>query len=195
MRIVLASRNAHKITEMRRIAPHIEWLPMPEELGDPPETGATFEENALQKARYVHARTGLWALADDSGLQVDALGGRPGVHSRRYSPEATDAANNRLLLSELGGSPRRTARYVCVIALVGPAGVERTAWGDCEGSIGFRPSGEGGFGYDPLFVPEEGDGRTMAELAPEEKDAISHRGAAMAQLDRLLQGIDDTLWQ
>jgi XTP/dITP diphosphohydrolase len=194
LKIVLASRNAHKITEMRRIAPHIDWQAMPEELGEPPETGATFEENALQKARYVHARTGQWALADDSGLAVDALGGRPGVKSRRYSPEATDAANNALLLQELGNSPRRTARYVCVIALVGPAGVERTAWGDCEGSIGFQPHGEGGFGYDPLFVPEDGDGRTMAELTPEEKDALSHRGAAMSHLDRLLEGIDKTTW-
>jgi XTP/dITP diphosphohydrolase len=194
LRIVLASRNAHKIDELRRIAPHIEWVPMPVELGDPPETGATFEENALQKARYVHARTGLFALADDSGLCVDALGGRPGVKSRRYSPEATDVANNALLLSELGNSPRRSARYVCYIALVGPAGLERTAWGDCEGFIGFQPHGEGGFGYDPLFVPEDGDGRTMAELSAAEKDALSHRGAAMAHLDELLAGIDRTTW-
>lgn len=187
MRIVLASRNAHKIIEVRRIAPHVEWVPMPDALGDPPETGETFEANALEKARYVFAETGLLALADDSGLEVDALGGRPGVRSKRFSPEGTDAANNALLLRELGGRVDRTARYRCVIALVGP-GVERTASGACEGAIGLEGRGGNGFGYDPYFVPA-GHTRTMAELLPAEKDAISHRGAALAQLDRLLAGI------
>jgi XTP/dITP diphosphohydrolase len=188
VRIVLASRNAHKIVEVRRIAPHIEWVAMPDELPDPPETGDTFEANALEKARFVFEHTGALALADDSGLEVDALGGRPGVKSRRFSPEATDAANNALLLRELGDRPDRAARYRCVIALVGP-GVERTAAGACEGAIGFAPRGAGGFGYDPYFVPT-GSTRTMAELAPAEKDAISHRGDALAKLGALLMGLD-----
>ncbi len=187
MRIVLASRNEHKIDELRRMAPHVDWVAMPDELGDPPETGDTFEANALQKARYVFERTGQLALADDSGLEVDALGGRPGVWSKRFSPEGTDAANNALLLRELGDRADRGARYRCVIAVVGP-GVERTAAGACEGRIGFQGRGTNGFGYDPYFLPVGSD-RTMAELAPAEKDAISHRGAAMKHLPALLAGL------
>jgi XTP/dITP diphosphohydrolase len=178
VRVIVASRNAHKIEELTRMAPRVQWTAMDAALGDPPETGATFEENALQKARYVYERTGAWALADDSGLEVDALGGRPGVRSKRYSALGTDSANNALLVEELGGASDRRARYRCVIALVGP-GVERVASGACEGSIGWAPRGSGGFGYDPYFVPAEGGGRHMAELSPAEKDAISHRGAAM----------------
>ncbi len=188
MRVVLASRNAHKIVEMRRIAPHLDWVTMPAELDDPPETGDTFEANALQKARFVFEKTGMLALADDSGLEVDALGGRPGVRSKRYSPEGNDAANNALLLRELGDRTDRTARYRCVIAVVGP-GVERTAAGACEGAIGFEGRGANGFGYDPYFFPT-GSTRTMAELEPGEKDAISHRGAALAHLPALLAGLD-----
>lgn len=200
--IFLASRNAHKIVELTRIAPHIRWLLLPEELGDPPETGNTFEANALQKARFAAAWASTHAagapvdcLADDSGLEVDALGGRPGVWSKRYSPEATHAANNTLLLQELAGTPQplRTARYRCVIALVecplggrgggGEGGwVERVFDGRCEGSIGHVARGDGGFGYDPLFMPVGTPGRTMAELAPDAKDAISHRGAALRAL-------------
>jgi XTP/dITP diphosphohydrolase len=187
VKIVLASRNAHKIEELRRIAPVIDWVIMPDELPDPPETGATFEANALEKARFVFAHTGQVCLADDSGLEVDALGGRPGVWSKRYSDEGTSAANNAKLLAELGARSDRTARFRCVLALVGP-GVERTASGACEGVIAFAESGVGGFGYDPLFVPA-GSPRSMAELAPAEKDAISHRGAAMAHLDRLIEGL------
>lgn len=187
MRIVLASRNAHKIVEMRRIAPNVEWVAMPDHLPDPPETGDTFLANALQKARFVFEHTGQLALADDSGLEVDALGGRPGVWSKRYSAEGTDAANNAKLLAELGPRADRTARFRCVIALVGP-GIERTAAGACEGHIGLAASGAGGFGYDPLFIPAGSD-RAMAEHAPAEKDAISHRGAAMAQLPGLLAGL------
>lgn len=188
MKVVLASRNAHKIEEVRRIAPYVEWVAMPDELGDPPETGDTFEANALQKARFVHEKTGMLALADDSGLEVDALGKRPGVRSKRYSPEATDAANNALLLRELGDRADRSARYRCVIALVG-MGVERTAAGACDGAIGFEGRGANGFGYDPYFVPA-GMTRTMAELAPAEKDAISHRGAALKHLPELLAGLE-----
>ncbi|MDP2314922.1 MAG: RdgB/HAM1 family non-canonical purine NTP pyrophosphatase [Pseudomonadota bacterium] len=187
MRIVLASRNAHKIVEMRRIAPGIDWVAMPDELPDPPETGDTFLANALEKARFVYAHTGQLALADDSGLEVDALGGRPGVYSKRFSPEGTDTANNAKLLAELGERTDRSARFRCVIALVGP-GVERTASGSCEGHVGYAARGVGGFGYDPLFIPAGGT-RAMAEHAPAEKDAISHRGAALAQLPGLLQGL------
>jgi len=185
IRLVLASRNAHKIVELSRIAPWVEWLPLAPELGDPPETGATFEANALQKARYVHQATGLWALADDSGLEVDALGGRPGVHSKRFSPEGRDDTNNARLLALLRARTDRTARYRCVVALVGPGG-EATAAGVCEGAIGVAARGVGGFGYDPLFLPVATHGRTMAELSAGEKDSISHRGAALAGLPDLL---------
>ncbi len=185
-RLVLASRNAHKIVELQRIAPYVEWLPLAPELGDPPETGTTFEANAAEKARYVYEQTGLWALADDSGLEVDALGGRPGVYSKRYSPEGRDDSNNALLLRELAGREDRTARYRCVIALVGPGGTFTTA-GACEGRIGLAGRGSGGFGYDPLFLPDATPGRTMAELDAAGKDAVSHRGAALAGLPELLR--------
>ncbi len=187
-RLVLASRNEHKIEELRRIAPYVAWQVLPAELGDPPENGATFEANALEKARYVAEQMACWALADDSGLEVDALGGRPGVYSKRYSPEGLDQSNNALLLCELGdrAAAERTARYRCVIALVGPGG-EFTAAGACEGTIGLAPRGRGGFGYDPLFLPDAEPGVTMAELNPAGKDRISHRGAALAHLPELLR--------
>lgn len=187
-KLVLASRNAHKIEELRRIAPYVHWQILPAELGDPPETGDTFEANALEKARYVAEQLGCWAVADDSGLEVDALGGRPGVYSKRYSPEGRDDSNNALLLRELGERPpaERTARYRCVIALVGPGGAF-TASGACEGRIGGAPRGTNGFGYDPLFHPDALPGATMAELPPSEKDAISHRGAALNHLPDLLR--------
>ena len=184
-RLILASRNAHKIVELERIAPWVEWLPLPVELGDPPETGLTFETNAVQKATYVFEQTGLFALADDSGLAVEALAGRPGVHSKRYSAEGSDVANNRLLLAQLDGLVPRTARYHCVIAVCGP-GVSLTHGATCEGTVGLAPRGNGGFGYDPLFWPDERPGRTMAELSPVEKDSISHRGRAMLGLANLL---------
>ena len=189
MKIVLASRNAHKIDELRRMAPQIEWETMPAHLPDPPEDGDTFESNALQKARFVAEATGAVAMADDSGLEVDALGGRPGVWSKRYSTEATDSANNAKLLVELAEVPdaQRTARYRCVLALVN-GNVERTVAGACEGAIGHAPRGSGGFGYDPLFRPVAAPGRAMAELTPAEKDAISHRGVAMRRLGELLGG-------
>lgn len=192
-RIVLATRNRHKLVEIRRMCPEIEWLALPDELGDPPETQDTFAGNALQKARYVFARLGLPALADDSGLEVDALGGRPGVWSRRYSPEGTDDANNALLLSELSGVPpeRRTARYRCVLALVwGPEDVQQaTVDGACEGSILDAPRGGNGFGYDPLFEAAATPGRSCGEISDAEKDAISHRGAAVRRLPELLKSL------
>ncbi|MDX1619581.1 MAG: RdgB/HAM1 family non-canonical purine NTP pyrophosphatase [Nitriliruptorales bacterium] len=183
MRVVLASGNRSKLVELRRILEglDVELVPMLEfDLEGAEETGDTFEENALIKARAVAAATGLPALADDSGLEVDALGGAPGVHSARYAGiETDDIANNRKLREELAAIPEqeRTARFVCVAALVTPDGREWTERGTMEGRIVDEPRGEGGFGYDPLFV-SEGETRTNAELSPEEKDARSHRGEA-----------------
>lgn len=157
------------------------------DLGDAPETGDTFEHNACQKARYMYEKTGLPAIADDSGIEVDALGGAPGVHSKRFSPEATAEANNALLLSKLDGVSDRSARFRCVLAYVGDHG-ERTVDGRCEGQVATEASGTDGFGYDPLFLPNESPGRSMAELSMDEKNAISHRGRAFAQLPQLLVG-------
>jgi XTP/dITP diphosphohydrolase len=192
MDLLIATRNAHKLVEIRRILAdsQVRLLSLDDVEGLPdelPEDGDTFTANALQKAREAHRRTGLLVVADDSGLEVDALGGRPGVHSKRFSPEGTDAANNAHLLTLLGERADRTARYRCVLALVGE-GVQETAEGRCEGRIGTRPRGEGGFGYDPLFWPDEAPGRTMAELSMDEKNAISHRGRAFRHLPALLPG-------
>lgn len=193
MDVVFATRNAHKAEEVAAILRDSgitlrtldAFEDMPEDI---PETGDTFEANALQKARFVYERTGLPTIADDSGLEVDALGGEPGVHSKRFSPEATAATNNALLLQRLAGVPdaARTGRFRCVIAVVTQAG-ERTADGRCEGVMGHHEVGEGGFGYDPLFRPVETPGRAMAELSMDEKNAISHRGRAFRQLPELLQ--------
>ena len=188
IQVLLASRNLHKLEEIRRMRPDIHWLPMPAELVDPPETGDTFVENALQKATFVYQATGLPCLADDSGLEVDFLGGRPGVHSKRYSDEGTDAANNAKLLAALAGQSQRSARYRCVLALVAPGG-QATVAGSCEGEIGEGGRGSGGFGYDPLFFATATPGKTVAELSATEKDRISHRGAAMARLDELLVAV------
>lgn len=189
MRIVLASLNAHKLTEIRALVAGLPFdlvgLDAFPAVPEPPETGATFEENALQKARFVAAATGLPALADDSGLAVDALGGAPGVHSKRFSPEATAATNNALLLARLAPHADRRARFVCVLALAGPDG-EATVRGECPGTIGHSIVGDGGFGYDPLFWPAEAPGRSMAQLSLAEKNEISHRGRAFAQLGALL---------
>ena len=186
--LIFASRNAHKVDEVARILAGgpLEILPLPDlpGLDDLPEDHDSFRDNALQKARTVAEITGRPALADDSGLEVLALGGAPGVHSKRYSPEATAEANNRLLLARLAGITDRRARFVCALALVGPEG-EAVVIGSCEGRIGLVPRGAGGFGYDPLFLPDEAPGRSMAELLPHEKDAISHRGRALQRLPEL----------
>lgn len=190
MHLLFATNNAHKVEEVRAILEGTGVVVRSlAEAGvdvDPPETGDTFEANALQKARYLHERTGLPCIADDSGIEVDALGGAPGVHSKRFSPEGTDAANNRLLLERLAGITDRRARFRCVVALVG-LGPDRTLEGRCKGRIADSPRGQGGFGYDPLFLPDEAPGRTMAELSPAEKNAISHRGRAFRQLPAALQ--------
>ncbi len=186
MKIVLATRNDHKVSELQALlaGAGVEVIglgafpALPEEL---PETGDTFVHNALEKARFVFEQTGLAAIADDSGLEVDALGGRPGVFSKRFSPEGTAAGNNAKLLDLLIGREDRTARFRCVIAVVGPKGAE-TSDGTCEGALGRSVRGAGGFGYDPLFWPVEAPGRTLAELSMNEKNAISHRGRAAVGL-------------
>jgi len=189
MRLVFATRNAHKLTEVREILAEteVEILTLDDIgfVGDPPETGDTFHDNALQKAHFVHAHTGLPCVADDSGLEVDALDGAPGVHSKRFSLESTAESNNALLLSELGDRTDRAARFRCVIALVG-AGPDRCAEGRCAGQITTALTGSEGFGYDPLFAPDETPGKTMAQLTMAQKNAISHRGRAFRALPGLL---------
>ncbi|HEX6256591.1 MAG TPA: RdgB/HAM1 family non-canonical purine NTP pyrophosphatase [Euzebyales bacterium] len=184
-RVVLATRNHHKVTELRRIladAP-IELLSgLDLDLPEVEETGDTFAANALLKAEACVAATGLPAVADDSGLVVDALGGEPGARSARYAGEdADDESNLRLVLERLGAARQRSARFVCVAALAMPGGGHITEEGVMEGVLTDAPRGDGGFGYDPIFVAV-GQQRTNGELTPDEKDAISHRGAAFRAL-------------
>ena len=189
MKLVLATRNPHKRREFGvLLAPH-EVLELPAEVVLGPETGETFDENALGKARVAAQGTRLLALADDSGIEAEALGGRPGVRSARYAgPQASDEENLDLLLDEVPAGSRLT--YVCALALVDPHdGSERLFHGRCHGTRAAVARGSGGFGYDPAFVPDDlHDGRTMAELTPAEKDAISHRGRAAAALLHWLDG-------
>lgn len=186
--VVLATRNRHKLEELRELIPELrlELKTLGEFPGSPDvvEDGATLEENAVKKAKCAALFCGFWALADDTGLQVDALGGRPGVYSARYAgPGCSYADNNRKLLAELSGHPpeRRTARFRCVMALASPGGSVITAEGRLEGRIAAAASGANGFGYDPLFVAE-GSGKTLAELTPREKNALSHRAAAVREI-------------
>ena len=198
MRIVLATGNAKKRAELERILDGVgvELVPMTElGLEGAEETGETFEENALIKARAVAQETGLPALADDSGLEVDALNGEPGVHSARYAGAEDgdgDLANNEKLMAELAGLPEemRTARFVCVAALVAPDGREWTTRGVMEGTIIDEPHGEHGFGYDPYFIAD-GMGVTNAELEPEEKDLASHRVKAFRAIRLRVQELAD----
>ncbi|HHL39754.1 MAG TPA: XTP/dITP diphosphatase [Deltaproteobacteria bacterium] len=188
MKLVIATRNPGKAREIKAILSDADLTVLTLDdfpgLELPPEDGATFEENALIKARHVAERTGLAALADDSGIEVDALGGRPGVYSARYAgPGATDEENNRKLVEELRGvdEARRTARYRCVVALVTPEGLEKTFSGAFEGRIVLEPRGSGGFGYDPyFFVPSRR--MTAAQLPPDEKNRLSHRAEALRKL-------------
>jgi XTP/dITP diphosphohydrolase len=180
--LVLGTRNPHKVREVARLlAPaRITVEPLPEGIELPPETGEAFEANALPKARAAAVATGQPAIADDSGIEAEALGGMPGVRSARYAgPGANDQRNLGKLIRE--APPGSGLRYVCALAFVDPArGEERVFFGHCEGRMAPEPRGTGGFGYDPVFVPDElGDGRTMAELSDAEKDAISHRGRAV----------------
>ena len=193
-RVVLATNNAHKLAELRRIvaeaAPDIEVLGLADLPGYPEsaETGRTFADNALLKARACFAATGLPALADDSGLEVEVLNGMPGVRSARWAgPQASDADNNDLLLRQLYDVPRdqRTARFVCAMAAVLPNGAEHLRLGIMSGRLAEAPMGQNGFGYDPLFVAD-GQAMTNAELAPAAKDAISHRGQAIRAMAPVL---------
>jgi XTP/dITP diphosphohydrolase len=185
-RAVVATRNEHKLRELREILVSLELVPLPAGVELPPEQGETFADNALAKARAAHAATGLAAIADDSGIEARALGGRPGVRSARYAgPRASDRQNLELLLRELAGAVDRSVAYVCVLAHVDEDGAEHLFEGRCEGRLADEPRGSGGFGYDPAFVPDDtgpGDRRTMAELSDAEKNAISHRGRAARAL-------------
>src|SRR5947207_73271 len=176
MRLGLSTRDAHKVRELGvLLAPH-EVLPLPDDMELPPETGHTFAENALGKARAAAEATGMRAIADDSGIEAAALGGAPGVRSARYAGQnATDEENLSKLLREVPADGDRRVAYVCVLAYV-DGDTEELFEGRCEGTLAHEPRGSGGFGYDPAFVPtDRDDGRTMAELSVEEKDAISHR--------------------
>ena len=188
---ILATRNQHKVREMAELLPGVDLRPLPDEIPSPPETGDSFEANALIKARSAHAATGEATIADDSGIEAAALGDAPGIYSARYAGEgASDEANLEKLLREVGAAgPDRRAAYVCAIALIDEEGHEYVFEARCEGTLLDEGRGDGGFGYDPAFVPDETghqDGRTMAELPPEEKNAISHRGKAVRMLARHL---------
>ncbi len=192
MQIVIASRNKKKVEELQRILEklNIKLLSVNDfpHLEEVVEDGKTFEENALKKARYVCEKTGFPALADDSGLEVESLGGEPGVFSARYAGEkASDADNVNKLLIEMKEIPldKRKARFVCCIALVFPNGEEKIFWGYVKGHITFEPRGNLGFGYDPVFIPE-GHNLTFAEMLPEKKDLLSHRRQALDKLKEYL---------
>jgi XTP/dITP diphosphohydrolase len=175
--VILATRNAHKVREFERLLPGLAFDPLPDGLQSPEETGETYGENALIKARAAARATGQPAFADDSGIEAEALDWQPGVRTARFAGEhASDGENLAKLHREAPAGSR--ARYVCVIAYVTPAGEERLFEGRCEGTLAAEPHGAGGFGYDPLFVADETPGRTMAALTDAEKDTISHRGIA-----------------
>ncbi len=190
---VLATANPEKAEEISAILGHsVRLLARPPSVGEVEETGETLLENARLKARALVEATGLAAIADDTGLEVDAIGGAPGVHSARYAGEvATYADNVAKLRHELAGiDAPRTARFRTVALAAWPDGRELSAEGSVTGVIAPAPRGDKGFGYDPLFVPDEGDGRTFAEMAPEEKHLISHRGRAFRALAALLFAAD-----
>lgn len=194
MRIVCASANPKKVEEMSRLMPRrVEFLPRPDGVGDVEETAPTLQGNAIIKAVEVANFAEAWAIADDTGLEVESLDGAPGVLSARYAGEpADDAANRRKLLEELDGVTNRAARFRTVVALVSWQGDMHYVTGECEGTIAESERGANGFGYDSLFIPKDGDGRTFAEMTPKEKDAISHRARAMAQIPGLIARITGT---
>jgi len=193
MKLLIATRNRGKVIEIKELLQGLPCEIIDESafpnIPDIEETGETFTENALIKGRYYHSQTGLLTVADDSGLVVDALAGAPGVYSARYAGErASDQERIRKLLKELEGAPweKRTARFVCAVALVGESGLEEIFTGTCEGMILAAPRGTGGFGYDPVFeYPPLG--KTFAELSRQEKSAVSHRGRALAGLRSFLE--------
>jgi len=194
-RVVLATRNGHKVAEVAEIlgeaGVHVELVPLPGEAPNVVEDGLTFADNALLKARSAAAVTGLPAIADDSGLCVDALNGMPGVFSARWAGRSRDdAANLALVLDQVADVPdeARGASFVCAAALVLPDGTEHVVEGRVVGSLVRDPRGAGGFGYDPIFLPQ-GSARTTAELSAAEKHAISHRGEAFRALAPLLSAL------
>jgi XTP/dITP diphosphohydrolase len=187
VRLVLASANPDKAAEIAAVLEGFELVPRPSSVGEVDETGETLEENALLKARAVKDATGEAAVADDTGLEVDALDGAPGVCSSRYAgPGATYADNVAALLAALGDRPDRTARFRTVAVVCFPDGREVVADGAVEGTIATEARGDAGFGYDPVFVPDGLDGRTFAEMTADEKNAVSHRGRAFRALATLL---------
>ncbi len=198
-KVVIATNNEHKLEEISRIlAPVTGWefvsLKSCGSYPEPVEDADDFEGNARIKALAARDNTGLPALADDSGLEVDALDGAPGVFSSRFAGEdASDADNNAKLLELLADMPfeERTARFVCTLVFVDLDGSEIVARGTCEGKIGYEERGENGFGYDPLFVSDVCDGLTTAEVPPERKDAISHRGEALREFIRAFELADE----
>ncbi len=187
MSLVLATGNRHKLAEMTELLPDLDLRPLPDGFEMPPEDGDSFAANALIKARAAHAATGAAVLADDSGIEAEDLGGAPGIFSARYAGGgASDEDNLAKLLREVdaAGGNRRAA-YVCVLVLIGADGSEHVFEARCEGRLLRERRGDGGFGYDPAFVPNatgEDDGRTMAELSAAAKNAISHRGQAARML-------------
>ena len=194
-KLLVATRNPGKAREYQEIlaglALEVTYLDVEGITLEVEETGASFTENAVQKARAYARASGMWTWADDSGLEVDALNGGPGIYSARYAgPDASDVDRRRKLLNALAGQPwkQRTARFRCVVALATPQGEVRTAEGICEGIIAFGPAGDNGFGYDPVFyLPDHG--ATMAQLPSEEKNLISHRGRAARSAEVLLKGM------
>jgi len=191
MRIVCASANPHKVEELARMLPSwVDLAPRPSDIGDIDEDAPTLEGNAIIKAIEIANHASEWAIADDTGLEVDALNGAPGVRSARFAGEhATDAQNRALLVTKLDGLTNRTARFRTVVALVSSKGDIHFVGGECVGTIAESERGDSGFGYDSLFIPTDGDGRTFAEMTASEKDAVSHRGRAISQLPELLARI------
>ena len=193
MELLLATRNLHKVEEFARIlAPHT-VAPVPDEVELPPETGTTFAENALIKARAASEATGRPAFADDSGIAAAALGGAPGIYSARFAgEEATDEENLHKLLRSVPEDGDRRVSYVCALVFFVPGQVPEVFEETCDGLLAKEPRGTGGFGYDPAFLPVDvGDGRTMAELSAAEKDAISHRGRAARAFRDWLESRED----
>jgi len=187
IRLGVGTGNLHKLEEFQRIlSPVIPELELVASTGQSPEeTGSSFIENALIKARAAHQTTGLPSIADDSGIAVDALDGAPGIYSQRYAPSGRDSDNTALLLANLAGVDHRQAAFVCAAAFVSDS-AEVTIERRWEGTIAPEPHGAGGFGYDPIFIPRE-VAVTAAQLSPEEKDALSHRGQAFRALAREIQ--------
>jgi XTP/dITP diphosphohydrolase len=194
VRLVCASANPAKAAELARLMPpRVDLLPRPSGLGDVDETAPTLQGNAIIKAVEVANHVEGWAIADDTGLEVNALGGEPGVRSARYAGEPADDARNRAkLLSAMEGVIDRSARFRTVVAIVSWQGDMHYETGECAGTITTEERGTNGFGYDSIFVPDEGDGRTFAEMTAQEKDALSHRGRAMAKVPGLIARITGT---